>query len=162
MTRTCIAFLLTAAISTTALAQGQHQHHDAVDARGAAVMGFDQQQTVHHFLLHDDGGAIDVSVRDAADAANLTAIRAHLPHVAAMFAAGDFAAPMLVHATDVPGTSEMAAQKDRIAYTYVETARGGRVEIVTRDRDAVAAIHRFLRFQIADHRTGDTTAVTPR
>ena len=57
---------------------------------------------------------------------------------------------------------DMAALKDRITYTYVETPRGGRVDIVTRDRDAVGAVHRFLRFQIADHRTGDSTAVTPR
>jgi hypothetical protein len=159
---TCIALILAGAVSTAALAAAQHQHHEAVAARGAAVMGFDQQQTVHRFALYEDGGAIDVSIRDAADAANLAAIRSHLPHIAAMFTGGRFDAPMLVHATDVPGTREMTALKDRITYTYEETPRGGRVDIVTRDRDAVAAVHRFLRFQIADHRTGDSTAVTPR
>ena len=30
-------------------------------------MGFDQQRTAHHFLLFKDGGAIDVSVKDAGD-----------------------------------------------------------------------------------------------
>ena len=159
---TCIALLLAGVVSTAALEVTQHQHHEAVATRGAAVMGFDQQLTVHRFVLYEDGGAIEVSVRDAADATNLGAIRAHLPHIAAMFADGRFDAPMLVHATEVPGTGEMAALKDRITYTYVETPRGGRVDIVTRDRDAVGAVHRFLRFQIADHRTGDSTAVTPR
>ena len=159
---TCIALLLAGAVSTAALAATQHQHHEAVAARGAAVMGFDQQQTIHRFALHEDGGAIEVSVREAADATNLAAIRSHLPHIAAMFAAGRFDAPMLVHATDVPGTSEMVALQDRITYRYTETPRGGRVDVVTRDRDAVAAVHRFLRFQIADHQTGDSTAVTPR
>jgi hypothetical protein len=159
---TCIALLLAAAISTAALAATQHQHHEAVAARGAAVMGFDQQQTVHRFVLYEDGGAIEVSVRDATDATNLTAIRSHLPHIAAMFGDGRFDAPILVHATEVPGTAAMAALKDRIAFRYVDTPQGGRVDIVTRDRDAVAAVHRFLQFQIADHRTGDSTAVTPR
>lgn len=158
---TCITLLLAAA-STAALAATPHQHHEAVAARGAAVMGFDQQQTVHRFVLYEDGGAIDVSIRDAADPTNLAAIRSHLPHIAGMFAGGRFDAPMLVHATEVPGTAEMTALKDRIAYTYVETPRGGRVDIVSRDRDAVAAVHRFLRFQIADHHTGDSTVVTPR
>ena len=159
MTTTCIALLLAGLISVDA---PQHPHHEAVAARGAAVMGFDQEKTVHRFVLYEDGGAIEVSVRDATDATNLAAIRSHLPHVAGMFGAGRFEAPMLVHATDVPGTTEMAALKDRLTYTYVETPNGGRVVIATRDRDAVAAVHRFLRFQITDHRTGDSTAVTPR
>ena len=159
---TCIALLLAAVVAMAAPDATQHPHHETVASRGAAVMGFDQQQTIHRFTLHEDGGAIEVSVREAADATNLAAIRSHLPHIATMFASGRFDAPMLVHATDVPGTSDMAALKDRITYRYVETPRGGRVDLVTCDRDAVAAVHRFLQFQIADHRTGDSTAVTPR
>jgi hypothetical protein len=60
-------------------------------------MGFDLRATTHHFLLFSDGGAVDVGVNDPADTANRDAIRGHLPHIAAMFAAGNFAAPMLVH-----------------------------------------------------------------
>lgn len=138
------------------------QHLHDVNARGAKVMGFDQEKTAHHFHLYTDGGAIDVGVRDAADAKNRDAIRAHLPHIAAMFGQGDFEAPMLVHAKKVPGTEQMAALKDRITFTYVETPLGGRVDIVTRDRGALAAVHEFLRFQIADHATGDGTGVKTR
>ena len=35
--------------------------------RGAQAMGFDQGRTDHHFLLYDDGGAIDVAVKEASD-----------------------------------------------------------------------------------------------
>ena len=66
--------------------------------RGNAVMGFDQLKTTHHFYLYEDGGAIDVSVKDLSDTANRDAIRSHLPHVAMLFNQGDFDAPMLVHA----------------------------------------------------------------
>lgn len=154
-----------AAITLLAAAQthdAQHQHHADVDRRGAQVMGFDQQRTAHHFPLYQDGGAIDVAVKDPSDAANISAIRSHLPHIATMFGEGNFSAPMLVHETKVPGTAEMAALKDRITFTYVETPKGGRVDIVTTDRAALDAVHRFLRFQIADHRTGDSTDVTKR
>ena len=137
-------------------------HHAAVDARGAHVMGFDQARTVHHFRLYADGGAIDVAVKDAADVANRDAIRRHLPHVASMFADGHFDAPMLVHATSVPGTPELARLKAAVTYRYVETPGGGRVDIVTTDAEALAAVHRFLAFQIADHRTGDAGVVEPR
>jgi hypothetical protein len=137
-------------------------HHAAVDARGARVMGFDQQRTRHHFRLYEDGGAIDIAVTDAADAANRDAIREHLPHIARLFADGRFDAPMLVHDTAVPGTDDLARLKTSVTYTYVATPGGGRIDMVTANPDALAALHRFLAFQIADHQTGDATAVTRR
>jgi hypothetical protein len=148
--------------SSSGASSAHDHHHAAVEARGARVMGFDQQRTVHRFRLHPDGGAIDVAVKDSADHANRDAIRAHLPRIASMFAAGDFQAPMLVHATEPPGTADLARLTAAIAWRYLETADGGRVDIITGDAAAIAAVHRFLRFQIADHRTGDTAMVTPR
>jgi hypothetical protein len=112
--------------------------------------------------LHPDGGAVDIAVKDAGDATNRDAIRAHLPHIARMFADGNFEAPMLIHEKEVPGTTRMTALKNRIRYAYVETPGGGRLDIFTTDAGALAAVHQFMRFQIADHRTGDTTAVTKR
>ena len=149
-------------IAVTAQQPPATDAHDQMNARGAHVMGFDQDQTVHQFRLHTDGGAIDIRVKAREDRDNITAIRSHLPHIAEMFGAGNFEAPMLIHATDVPGTSAMTARKDRIRFAYVETPQGGRVDIITTDAEALKAVHEFLRFQIADHRTGDSTAVTKR
>jgi hypothetical protein len=163
-----LATIALASILGAASVSAQHTpaahdaHHAAVDARGATVMGFDQQRTVHHFRLYDDGGAIDVAVTDAADTINRDAIRQHLPHIAALFAEGRFDAPMLVHATELPGTPELSRLKTAVRYTYVETPAGGRVDIVTTNANALAAVHRFLAFQIADHRTGDPATVGRR
>jgi hypothetical protein len=137
-------------------------HHAAVDARGARVMGFDQARTIHHFRLYQDGGTIEVAVKDPADAGNRDAIRRHLPHIAALFADGRFDAPMIVHATTMPGTDDLARLKAVVTYSYMDTPGGGRVDIVTTHPDALAAVHRFLAFQIADHRTGDDAAVGRR
>ena len=126
-------------------------------------MGFDQELTSHHFLLFADGGAIDVSVKNSSDARNRDGIRSHLPHIAMMFGKGDFEAPMLVHdSKNVPGTSVMTARRDTIRYQYVETQNGGRVNIVTSDSQSLAAVHAFLKFQIADHNTGDPMTVRTR
>jgi hypothetical protein len=135
----------------------------AMHHRGDAVMGFDQGATTHHFRLYEDGGTIEVSVNDAGDDANKRAIRAHLPHIAAMFAHGDFDAPMRMHdSSNVPGTATLAARREHVRYTYVETANGGRVDIVTADTEALAAVHAFLSYQIAEHKTGDPTTVARR
>jgi hypothetical protein len=34
------------------------------------------------------------------------------------------------------------------------------VRITTKNKEALAAVYDFLRFQIADHRTGDTEEIT--
>ena len=139
------------------------QHAQHLDARGKTVMGFDQQKTTHHFLLYEDGGAIEVAVKDRADTANRDAIQSHLPHLVGLFTSGDFTPPMIVHdRKDVPGTKELARLKDKLKYAYVKMPAGGRVEIVTTDKDALAALHAFLKFQIEDHNTGDSTVAKKR
>ncbi len=158
-----VAAWVTATAGAQQPQQGQSHDHDAhhrdMLTRGAQAMGFDQDRTVHHFLLYPDGGAIEVTVKEASDQANLQAIRRHLPEIAALFKAGDFGKPALTHAQQVPGTVEMTRLKDRITYQYEETPAGGRVRIVTRDAEALVAVHAFLHFQIEDHRTGDSGVV---
>jgi hypothetical protein len=159
-----IGVLAASAAAAVSAQQGTlpSHHHADVNRRGAQVMGFEQDTTIHHFFLYEDGGAIEVSVKDAADQVSLDAIRAHLPHIALMFGQGQFDAPMLVHDTKVPGTAELARLKARLMYKFVETSNGGRVNIVTTDSEALAAVHQFLKFQIADHVTGDSTQVRKR
>jgi hypothetical protein len=153
-----VVLLVSVAILVAQAAPAQDPH-----GRGHAVMGFDQEKTVHHFHLYDDGGAIDVAVKSPADTADRDAIRGHLPHIAQMFGDGNFAAPMLVHdSKNVPGTAAMAQLKSKIVYKYTETTGGGRVDIVTSDPAALAAVHEFLRYQIAEHKTGDTGTVSRR
>jgi hypothetical protein len=150
-------------VSQPAITTQDQNPHSRVSARGAAVMGFDQDKTAHHFVLYEDGGAIEVSVKDETDAADRDAIRAHLPHIAMMFGQGSFDAPMLVHdSRHVPGTAVMTQLKNRIRYRYSETPAGGRVDIVAKDPAAVAAVHDFLRFQIDEHKTGDPLTVRRR
>jgi hypothetical protein len=157
------AWLALGAGAQSAAADGRQQSARPGDQHAAMAMGFDQDKTTHHFRLFDDGGAIKVSVNDPKDVKNRDAIRSHLPHIATMFGAGNFDAPMLVHeSAKVPGTTMMAARKEQIRYRYQETRTGGRVDIVTSDREALAAIHEFLRYQIAEHKTGDPTTVGPR
>jgi hypothetical protein len=139
-----------------------HSAHDAaVDQRGDHVMGFDHEKTRHHFRLTAAGGAIEVEANDPKDTESRDAIRMHLSHIAAMFADGDFEAPMLIHEQVPPGVPVMKRLKAEIRYALEPSDRGGRVVIATKNREAVDAIHEFLRFQIREHRTGDATEVEP-
>ena len=155
MTRLLLV-LIPLALSASQQATPAQDPHAQMNQRGAHVMGFDQEKTAHHFLLFDDGGAIDVSVKDLKDAVNRDAIRAHLPHIAQMFQEGNFEAPMLVHDSKaVPGVADLVRLKSAVTYRYIDTTAGGRVDVVTTDPAALKAVHAFLMFQIKDHKTGD-------
>jgi hypothetical protein len=136
------------------------EHHQGVAERGDHVMGFSHDKTKHHFRLFADGGAIEVQASDARDTASRDAIRSHFTHIAKMFAAGDFSAPMLIHAQNPPGTAEMKRLRDAIRYKMENTRQGARIRITTENPEALQAVHTFLRFQIADHQTSDSTDVS--
>ena len=136
----------------------QHMKQKAVESRGDQAMGFSHEKTTHHFVLTQNGGLIEVRVNDLKDAASLDQTRSHFQHIVRMFADGNFNAPMLVHSQDVPGTAIMARHKTDL-WELQEIPRGARITITSDNKEALDAVHDFLRFQIADHQTGDCTAI---
>ena len=130
--------------------------HDQMNKRGDHVMGFDHTKTTHHFLLEERGGSIEITANSSDDVESSEQIRMHLKHIAKMFAAGNFNAPMLIHDQTPPGVSVMQELKGEIKYHYEEIAQGAAVRISTKNPTALKAIHDFLRFQIKEHKTGDS------
>jgi hypothetical protein len=148
-----------AAILAQACAGSSTRHHAEVASRGDHVMGFEHARTTHRFRLTPSGGAIEVFADLPEDDESRDAIRGHLSHIAQMFSRGDFEAPMLIHDRVAPGVPTMKRKRESIRWSYEEMPAGGRIRIDTQDPEALTAVHEFLRFQIADHGTGDSPAV---
>lgn len=168
--KTIIAFLLLGGLQLTAQdmqscpmhkehMKAASQHQADVEKHGDEAMGFPHDKTTHHFRLYSDGGAIEVTVNDSKDIESMQAIRAHLTHIVAMFSNGEFSIPMFVHDQVPPGVPVMKEKRTEISYSFEELPTGGRVRIKATNPDALKAIHDFLRFQVEDHHTGDTTEI---
>lgn len=161
MKRPLIFFAITCGLSTVLLAQQATQsQHAGINARGDQIMGFSHDKTTHHFLLYPDGGAIEISANDPGDIQSRDQIHRHLQHITGMFSAGDFNAPMLIHAQTPPGVPILQKLHKDVSYQFEEADRGARIRIASSNAEAVRAIHDFLRFQIQDHQTGDPETVT--
>jgi len=155
MVRLSLVVLLGACL---AYGQQDHQpqdHHAMVKEHGDRVMGFSHEKTTHHFVLTEHGGLIEVRANDPKDTAGLDQIRSHFQHIVHMFAEGKFNAPMLVHNQNVPGTAIMNRLKTDLYWKLQEIPRGARITITADNKEVLDAVHNFLRFQIADHQTGD-------
>jgi hypothetical protein len=135
------------------------QHQADVEKHGDEAMGFPHDKTSHHFRLYSDGGAMEVTANDRKDSQNMQAIRSHLTHIVTMFSNGEFPIPMFIHDQVPPGAPVMKEKRAEISYIFEELPGGGRVRIKTTNMDALKAIHDFLRFQIEDHHTGDSTDI---
>jgi hypothetical protein len=135
---------------------------EQMNKRGDHVMGFDHTKTTHHFLLQELGGSIEITANNSDDVESSEHIRMHLKHIANMFAEGNFNAPMLIHDQTPPGVPVMQELKGEIKYNFEEIDRGAAVRISTKNPTALKAIHDFLRFQIKEHKTGDTLVVSKR
>jgi hypothetical protein len=149
MIRTAAFFVFGAALAFP------QDHQAVVNEHGDHVMGFSHERTTHHFELNCDGGAIDVRANDAKDTESRDQIRGHFQHIAQMFAAGNFNAPMLVHGTTVPGTATMIRLKDQLHWELKDTPRGARINITADNKAALDAVHDFLdsRFRITKRAT---------
>ncbi len=172
---TLVALLALSGITTGARLQAQQQPKSqqagpdcpsmkkagmmGMSERGEKGMGFSQEKTTHHFYLTKTGGVIQVKSNDPKDTESRDQIRQHLGHIASMFAEGNFDTPMFVHDEVPPGVRDMQRLKSAISYKYEEAERGGRALISTSDAQAVAAVQSFLRFQITEHKTGDSLEV---
>src|SRR5437868_13144507 len=141
----------------------QHMKEDAARSdkkfaemkeRGALSMAFDQEKTRHHFRKLAGGGMIEVTVKDPSDAKDLAAIRRHLRHIADQFAQVSFSGPLATHGEMPAGAAEMQRLKSKIAYSYEDLPQGARVNIYSKDPEALKAVHAFLAYQISDHRKG--------
>ena len=164
MRRTALIFLLTIPPVVT-VAQlppqaDQSSRSEGVTKRGDHVMGFSHEATTHHFRLFKDGGEIAVTANDPKDKASIDQIRLHLGHIAKMFSAGNFNAPMLIHDTNPPGAATMARLKRQIRYEFSEIDRGARIRLITTSSETTDAVHAFLLFQIVDHQTGDSPTIS--
>ena len=66
---------------------------------------------------------------------------------------------MLIHGKNPPGVPTLEKLKAEVKYDFAATKLGGTVQIKTTNKEALKAVHEFLRFQISDHKTGDALTV---
>ena len=140
----------------------QHMKHGAEVDRRHDTLVPSHETTRHTFRVLENGGAIELRAKDPAAGETVDAVRAHLREIAAQFSRNDFSTPAFVHGRQPAGIADMQRLHASIAFRYEDVERGGRVRITTSDRDALSAIHDFMKFQIIEHRTGDSPKVDRR
>jgi hypothetical protein len=137
---------------------GDAKHGAGVDARHDTLVA-SHATTRHSFRLFQDGGAIELRATDSSDQATIDNVRAHLKNIAAQFEKNDFSTPAFVHGREPAGVAGMKQRHDAIQFRYEPVEGGGRIRMTTANGDALGSIHDFLKFQVVEHRTGNSGVV---
>ena len=120
--------------------------------RGAQVMPFSLERTVHIFEKTKSGGIQQVVVKDPSDTRQLRLIREHLSRISKEFAQGNFSVPASIHGNDMPGLADLEnARPGQLTIEYKELSDGAQITYSSDNPALIDAIHRWFDAQLADH-----------
>lgn len=122
-----------------------------VAKRGAQVMPFDLEQTLHVFEKRENGGVQQVLTREGADPDQVPLIQEHLSQEADSFQSGNFDDPAQIHGAGMPGLTVLRQRADDIVVRYTPLAQGGQIEYVSDVPEVVEALHLWFDAQLSDH-----------
>jgi hypothetical protein len=134
----------------TAMTLAQTRQED-VATRGAKVMPFDLEQTMHVFQKLEDGGLQKVVVKDPSNKKQIALIQAHLREESERFRKGDFSDPAKIHGENMPGLAELKAGAGKIDVVYTPLPDGAQIRYTTKDSTLLMAIHHWFDAQLSDH-----------
>ena len=124
---------------------------EEVAAKGAKIMPFDLEQTVHHFQPLENGGLQTVTVKDPSNSTQIALIQAHLKEEAEKFHRGDFSDPAKIHGENMPGLAALQTSAQHIDVQYSALPNGAQIRYSTKDPALVMALHQWFAAQRADH-----------
>jgi len=129
----------------------QPTRQEEIATRGAQIMPFDLEQTLHVFQPQEDGGLQTVTAKDPSNSEQIALIQAHLKEEAAKFRQGDFSDPAKIHGEDMPGLAALRAGAGHIDVQYVPLPNGAQIQYTTKNPALIAALHQWMAAQLSDH-----------
>jgi hypothetical protein len=125
---------------------------DEVAKRGAQVMPFSLERTLHIFTKTAAGGVQQVVVKNEGDAPQIKLIREHLSKISGEFSRGDFSNPARIHGEHMPGLAALrAAGPGLIKIEYKDLPKGAEITYRSNDPALIKAIHDWFDAQLSDH-----------
>lgn len=160
MVRTAGIFVVTLFFVSLAAAQALTPEPDVeMNTRFSRVLGVDVNKVAQHYYLVKNGGVIELSAKDANDTATIAAIRKYLDSQKDLFEKGKNDTDAEVHGKVPDGLAAIKKFRNEINFFTAKTDNGAVLRMFTVNDQARQAIHDYLKFQIAEHKTGDSPTV---
>ena len=151
ITYMALTMLLTVA-PAQAYKKASKARQEEVERRGAQVMPFNLERTLHIFEKTKSGGVQQVIVKNPSDIGQIKLIRKHLSMISKEFAQRDFSDPASIHGSNMPGLAELEKSRPgQLIIRYKELPDGAQIAYSSTNPKLIDAIHRWFDAQLADH-----------
>lgn len=127
-------------------------------SRATRVSGFESDRVNRHFYVLKNGGAVEITAKDANDESTIKAIQSYLKKESDMWTKGNFDTVAAVYGKAPESTVQLKKLRDNVTYAVVPEENGAVVRMLTVNPMAKTAIHDYLKFQIEQLKTGDPTS----
>ncbi len=138
------------------VAQAAQPSEIDVNARFSKAMGTDVNKVVQHYYLVKNGGVIEFTAKDPNDTVSIAAIQKYLDLQRDQLEKGKVDVDADVHGKIPDGLLVVKRMRGEITFYTVKSDNGAVLRMFSVNEQARQAIHEFMKFQITEHKTGDS------
>lgn len=148
------------ALSVIVFAQAPTGEPDPeMNSRFSHALGVSVDKVNLHFYLVKNGGVIELAAKDPNDSATVGTIQKYLQNQKELWEKGKENAVTEVHAKPPESANIMRKLRNEITFYMAKTDNGGVLRMFSINEQAKNAIQDYLRFEIAEHKTGDSPTI---
>jgi hypothetical protein len=158
---TRIIFVIIALLVWVYLAPAQTASADPtqdVNARFSRSLGVSLDKIVLHFYLVKNGGVVEITAKDPGDTATVTAIQKYLQTQKELWEKGKDPVTE-IHGKAPDSAAVMRKLRNDITFYMAKTDEGAVLRMFSINDQARGAIQDYLKFEIAEHKTGDSPTI---
>ena len=157
----CTTSILAALLITVMLASAQTAMADPtqeMNARFSKALGAGLDKVALHFYLVKNGGVIELASKDPNDTGTIEAIRKYLQSQKDLWEKGKDPVTE-VHAKAPESANLMRKLRNDITFYTAKTDTGAVLRMFSINEQARDAIQDYLKFEITEHKTGDSPTI---
>lgn len=158
---TRIIFVIIALLVLVSLAPAQTASADPaqdVNARFSRSLGVSLDKIVLHYYLVKNGGVVELTAKDPGDTATVTAIQKYLQTQKELWEKGKDPVTE-IHGKAPDSAAVMRKLRNDITFYMAKTDEGAVLRMFSINDQARGAIQDYLKFEIAEHKTGDSPTI---
>lgn len=150
--------LFLSAILVTAQSAAPNPEQE-VDARFSRAMGVSLDKVTVHFYLVKNGGVMELLAKDPGDNSTVEALQKYLQNQKDLWEKGKETAVTDVHLRAPESAATMRRLRNDITFYAAKMDNGGVLRMFSINDQARTAIQDYMKFEIAEHNTGDPTTL---
>jgi hypothetical protein len=161
MVRTLSLIVVIAVLASLAAAQAAPtpDPEQEMNSRFSKAVGVPLDKFILHYYLVKNGGVVELAAKDPSDTSTIEAIQKYLQGQKELWEKGKETVVTDIHGKFPEPAATMKKLRNEITFYMAKTDAGGVLRMFSINDQARVAIQDYMKFEISEHKTGDSPTV---